>query len=84
MLKKIDPTTTDAWKKLSQHRNKIKGIHMRDMFKADPARFSKFSIRFEDTLVDFSKNIINEETLDLLLELAQDAGMPYTQALISL
>jgi len=75
MLKKIDPTTTEAWKKLSQHCNKMKDIHMRDMFDEDPARFSKFSIQHEDLLVDFSKNIINEETLSLLLELAEETHL---------
>ena len=75
MLKKIDPTTTNAWKKISVHYNQMKGIHMRDMFDEDPVRFSKFSIQFEEMLVDFSKNIITEETLNLLLELAQETGV---------
>ena len=67
MLKKIDPSTTNAWKKLSEHCNRMKAIQMRDLFEEDPARFSTFSIQFEDMLVDFSKNIMSEETLDLLL-----------------
>ena len=75
MLKKIDPTTTDAWQKLSSHFNEIKDTHMRDMFNKDPARFSRFSLQFEDMLVDFSKNIINEKTLNLLLKLAEETGV---------
>ncbi|MBW2144390.1 MAG: glucose-6-phosphate isomerase [Deltaproteobacteria bacterium] len=75
MLKKIDPTKTDSWKKLSQHYDKMKDIHMRDMFDEDPARFSRFSIQFEDILVDYSKNIINEETLGLFSELAGEIDL---------
>lgn len=75
MLKKIDPSTTNAWKKLSEHCNRMKTIHMRDLFKEDPDRFSTFSIQFEDMLVDFSKNIMSEETLGLLLELAGETDI---------
>jgi len=75
MLKKIDPSTTNAWKRLSEHCNRMKAIHMRDLFEEDPARFSTFSIQFEDMLVDFSKNIMSEETLDLLLELARETDI---------
>ncbi len=75
MLKKMDPTKTKAWKKLEQHCRKIKDIHMRDLFDNDRDRFSKFSIQFEDILVDFSKNIMNDETLILLLELAEETHL---------
>jgi len=75
MLEKTDPTTTNAWKKLFQHYDKIKAMHMKNMFDEDPDRFSKFSIQFEDILVDYSKNIINEETLSLLLELAEETKL---------
>ena len=71
MLKHIDPTGTQEWKKLSEHYSKMKDVHMRDLFDEDPARFSRFSIQFEDILVDFSKNILNEKTLALLLNLAE-------------
>ena len=75
MLKKIDPTKTDAWQKISSHYNEIKDTHMRGMFDKDPTRFSRFSIQLEDMLVDFSKNILNEKTLNLLLELAEASGV---------
>ncbi len=75
MLKKIDPTETDAWQKLSSHFDGIKQVHMRDLFGKDPDRFSTFSIQFEDMLVDFSKNIITEKTMSLLLQLAQETGV---------
>lgn len=72
MLKKISLIKASAWKRLSQHCDKIKAMHMKDMFAEDPNRASKFSIKFEDMLVDYSKNIIDEETLNLLLELTEE------------
>ena len=72
MLEKIDPVETVAWKKLQEHSARMKGIHMQDMFSEDPERFSRFSARFEDIFLDYSKNIINEETIGLLLELADE------------
>ena len=74
MLDKINPTDTTAWKKLTAHYKTMKRKHMRDMFLKDPGRFSKLSLMFEDMTVDFSKNILSDRTLKLLLELAQ--GMP--------
>jgi glucose-6-phosphate isomerase len=72
MLKKINALETHAWKRLSAHYEIMKTKHMRDMFREDPHRFSKFSLRFADILVDYSKNIITEQTLQLLLELAKE------------
>ena len=70
MLNKIDPTKTIAWMNLEEHFQRMKNIQMKDLFKKDNKRFNKFSLNFEDILVDFSKNIITNETLDLLLQLA--------------
>jgi glucose-6-phosphate isomerase len=64
-----------AWRALQQHYNDAVGLSMRGMFTADPQRFERFSLAFEDMLVDFSKNRITEETLGLLLDLAQQAGV---------
>lgn len=75
MLKKIDPSTTHSWHALSRHYSEMKTVHMRSLFDADPERFSRFSLRFEDILVDFSKNIITDETLDLLLKLAEETEL---------
>jgi len=75
MLEKRDPLQTAAWKKLSLHFELMKTIHMRDMFKEDPERCSKFSLRFGDMLVDYSKHILNEETLLFLFELARETGV---------
>ncbi len=75
MLEKIDPSVTKSWKKLKEHYGVMKGRHMRDLFQEDPERFNKFSLHHEDILVDFSKNIITAETLDLLLELAREVKL---------
>ncbi|MEW6601937.1 MAG: glucose-6-phosphate isomerase [Nitrospirota bacterium] len=72
MLEKINPSDTSAWEKLQKHSDAMKGTHMRDMFRNDPDRFRRFTLSFEDILVDYSKNIITEETLALLLELARE------------
>lgn len=72
MLERINPTRTGAWKQLSAHYEAMKDTSMKDMFKADPKRFEKFSIKFGDILVDYSKNIITGETMRLLIALADD------------
>jgi glucose-6-phosphate isomerase len=75
MLQNINPVTTQAWKKLEQHYEIMKRKHMIDLFAVDPDRFSKFSLHFENMLVDFSKNIITEQTLETLLELAEESQL---------
>lgn len=75
MLEKINPLTLNSWKKLSAHYENMKNIHMRDLFKSDKDRFKKFSLSFEDIFVDYSKNIITEETMSLLFNLAEEAKL---------
>lgn len=74
-LNTINPTETKAWQKLCQHFEKMKEASMKDMFIEDPLRVKKFNIQWEDFLVDFSKNIINQETITLLVELANEVGL---------
>ena len=70
MLPKINPTNTQAWFLLQKHyEEEMNRRHMRDLFAADPDRFKKFSLVFNDILFDYSKNIINQKTLQLLLKL---------------
>ena len=75
MLNKINPTKTQSWKNLVDHFKEMKGVHMKDLFADDPDRFNKYSIRFNGILVDYSKNIITEDTLKLLLKLTDDVGL---------
>ncbi len=72
MLNRQNPTETAAWKKLAAHFQTLESVHLRDLFEQDPQRFAKFSETFEDVLIDYSKNRITEETLQLLLELAAE------------
>lgn len=74
-LPKINPTTTASWKKLSNHFNAIKDERLQDYFKADEKRFDRYSIQWEDILVDFSKNRLNQETLVLLENFANEMGL---------
>jgi len=74
-LAQINPTTTKAWEKLTQHYAQIKNVSMKEMFANDSQRAEKFHIRWNTFLVDYSKNIFNQDTLNLLLELAKEAQL---------
>jgi glucose-6-phosphate isomerase len=75
MLKKINPTETESWSELKAHFGDMKDVHMKTLFERDPQRFNRFSIRFNDMLVDYSKNIVSDETMGLLTGLARDVGL---------
>jgi glucose-6-phosphate isomerase len=68
-------TDSPAWKALEAHQRQMAGRHIGELFAADPRRFEKLSLHFEELLVDFSKNWITEETLSLLVGLARQAGV---------
>ena len=71
----INPTRTQAWKKLESHAAEMKQVHMRELFRNDPSRFDAFSQTEGNLLFDYSKNIITDETLKLLNELAHESGL---------
>jgi len=75
MLTKINPTETESWKKLTDHYDTMKNVHMKNLFADDPERSKKFSIGFNDIFVDYSKNRISEETLKLLIGLSEEVGL---------
>ncbi len=81
MFPTINPTATAAWKELESYFKTFKGKQMKDLFANDPKRFEKYSVKFEDILVDFSKNIIDDHTFSLLIQLARDCGL--TEAITS-
>ena len=68
-------TQSPAWKALQVHYEQMRRVHMRDLFAADAQRFVKFSLTFNDLLLDYSKNIVTDETLTLLLNLAREARL---------
>lgn len=75
MLKNINPTETNAWKSLHNHFQQIKSVHTKTLFEKDPQRAEKFSILWHDFLVDYSKNRIDEKTMELLLQLADECQL---------
>ncbi len=75
MLKQISPTSTRAWKELEAHFADMKAVPMRGLFEADQERFKRFSISFEEILLDYSKNRINDRTMDLLFDLARETEL---------
>ncbi len=68
-------TELKSWNKLEKHYNKIKSFHLGDLFTEDKRRFDKFHIEFGEILLDYSKNIITDETMKLLLELANERDL---------
>lgn len=69
----IDQSPT--WKALQEHKNQLTSVHMRDLFAQDPKRFEKFHATFQDILLDYSKNIITEDTMKLLFKLVDEVNL---------
>ncbi|MBN4084983.1 glucose-6-phosphate isomerase [Flavobacteriaceae bacterium AH-315-B10] len=74
-LKNINPTKTKAWSKLEEHFKDIKDVHMKDWFIKDKQRAKRFTIKWDDFYVDYSKNRITQKTIDLFLELAEEVDL---------
>ncbi|MGB3467527.1 MAG: glucose-6-phosphate isomerase [Cyclobacteriaceae bacterium] len=72
MLSKINPTTTSAWQSLKDHAAKTKNTTLEKLFEADHERFSKFSVRWEEFLFDYSKNLIDADTIRYFEKLADE------------
>ncbi len=75
MLPNIDFTNTQAYRYLTNHFIDIASKNLKDFFKDDDYRFAKFSTRFNDILLDYSKNRINDETIALLIQLAKECQL---------
>ncbi|MDQ3846090.1 MAG: glucose-6-phosphate isomerase, partial [Bacteroidota bacterium] len=75
MFPRINPTTTAAWKALSQHAEEIKEVHLRELFAHDPERFKKWALCLNDIVVDVSKNRMRDETMQYLLQLAEQCRL---------
>ncbi len=74
IMRQINPTQTDAWKRLKDLSEKYKNLSISDLFQ-ETERFERFSISLEDTIVDCSKNRLNEEIFDTLLDLARECEL---------
>ena len=75
MLKSVPFDQTHAFSLLTKHKEEIAQTTIKDLFKEDSERFDKFSIRFEDILLDYSKNIITEKTKAILVALANECEL---------
>jgi glucose-6-phosphate isomerase len=75
MFPNHNPTATTAWQKLEVQFLTLQATHLRTLFEEDPERFNKFHIRFEDILVDYSKNLIVEETINELVAMANEVEL---------
>ncbi len=75
MFPKVNPSKTVAWKKLQDHFKEMKHVSMKDLFREDPDRFKKYSLAIPDIIFDYSKNLVNDETKKLLLELAYECEL---------
>jgi len=74
-LKNINPTQTKAWRKLKEHFTAVKDVHMMEWFNMDAERANRFTIKWDDFFVDFSKNRLTQETIDIFLELAEEVDL---------
>ena len=74
-LATVNPTSTEAWKKLNQHYTQMATVSMKEMFANDTTRAEKFSIQWKGFLIDYSKNCINQETFSLLQNLAKEVNL---------
>ena len=74
-LKTINPTTTKAWSKLQAHFKTLEKSHLVELFANNSNRANEMTIQWEDFYVDYSKHRISKETLDLLIELANEVDL---------
>ena len=72
----MKPTETRAWAALAEHARELSGTHLRRSFADDPRRFEKLSHERFGMLLDFSKHLVTDRTLELLVALAEEMGVP--------
>jgi len=65
-----------AWQALERHYTEVAGLHLRDLFAADPGRGERLTAQAEGIYLDYSKNRVTDETMSLLVELAEESGVP--------
>ena len=76
MPTRVPANELPEWKALEAHKQKIEGLHLRDLFAQDPDRGKHLTLEAEGLYLDYSKNRITEETLPLLVRLAEAADLP--------
>ena len=74
-LQNINPSSLEVWNKLSNHLSESKNSHLKELFASDSSRAANLTLKWNDFLVDFSKNKISQKTIDLLVELANEVQL---------
>ena len=69
-------TTLPAWSRLEAHFQTVAPLHLRELFAQDAGRFDRMSLKVAGWLLDYSKQRVTDETLELLVQLAEEAGLP--------
>src|SRR5919109_3501534 len=69
------PASMQAWEALQSHHKKVSTLHLRQLFADDPKRGERMSAEAVGLYLDYSKNRITDETLELLLQLAEESGL---------
>lgn len=75
MIRNINPSGTVSWHKLRNHFQEMEYVRMQDLFAEDSERASRFHVKWNELLFDYSKNKISEDTLRLLIDLANEVGL---------
>ncbi|MAE50787.1 MAG: glucose-6-phosphate isomerase [Micavibrio sp.] len=75
MSNNLQPTTGSLWSELEEHQASLRDVTIKSHFKSDLARASNFKLSHNDISFDFSKNNMNERTIELLLKLARDCAL---------
>lgn len=75
MLPKVNPMNTKAWNRLEEYHFSFEDTHLKELFATDRERFQKYSLKFEEMLVDYSKNLVDSEIMESLFELAKECGL---------
>src|SRR6202045_4262592 len=68
-------TARPAWKALEAHHEQVRNLHLRKLFADDPRRGERLTVEAAGIFLDYSKNRITDETLELLLQLAEECGL---------
>src|SRR5215472_14377543 len=68
-------TTRPSWRALQAHQKKIRKVHLRTLFADDPKRGSRMTVEAVGLFLDYSKNLVTDETLRLLVQLAEESGL---------
>jgi glucose-6-phosphate isomerase len=75
MFPKINPKQTKAWKQIEQHAGEMRNARISELVAKDPDRFKKYAFCFNEMLVDFSKNLVSDDTVKHLIALAEECGL---------